>query len=193
MQNAAFRTVVSTQYRVAQNCSNAHTFRNKNKYLTQYEGCNGIKTGYTKAAGKCLVFSAERNGMQLIGVVLNAPNMWEDAKTLLDFGFETFELCRIADADEIFTVPVENAEKSTLPAAAKQDILYPIRSDGTETLHVKRQICDSVCSPVEAGTALGSITATLNGTQIASVPIVALEGAHRMTFGAYWRKAIERW
>ena len=65
---------------------------NKNKLLWHYDGANGVKTGYTKNSGRCLVSSAKRGGMQLVAVVLNHPNMWQDSMALLDYGFDSFEM-----------------------------------------------------------------------------------------------------
>lgn len=193
MQNPIFREVVATQSRTAKGCSVPHTFRNKNKFLTQYEGCNGVKTGYTKAAGKCLVFAAQRNGMQLIGVVLNAPSMWDDARALLDYGFSTYELQRPVSSDEIFSVRVENGERYSLPVRTKCDILYPIRSDGTESLTVSKHLAESFPAPIAAGDALGEIRVFLNGTLLTTVPIVATESVPAKSFRSRWMELLERW
>lgn len=193
MQNPIFREVVATQSRTAKNCSAPHTFRNKNKFLTQYEGCNGVKTGYTKAAGKCLVFAAQRNGMQLIGVILNAPNMWDDARALLDYGFSTYELQRPVSSEEISSIQIENGESSSLPVCAKYDILYPIRSDGSESLTVSKQLAESFPAPIKAGDALGEIRVFINGTLLTTVPIVAMESVPAKSFRSRWIELLERW
>ena len=65
---------------------------NKNKMLKLYEGANGVKTGFTKNSGRCLVSSAKRNGMQLIAVVLNHGDMWGDSMSILDYGFDNYEM-----------------------------------------------------------------------------------------------------
>ena len=65
-------------------------FRNHNKMLSLYEGANGVKTGYTKASGRCLVSSAERDGVTLIAVTLNCPNDWREHTAMLDHGFSIF-------------------------------------------------------------------------------------------------------
>lgn len=68
--------------------SGSRFLKNHNKLLWQYEGCTGIKTGYTKKCGRCLVSSAKRNGKELIAVTLNAPDDWRDHRVLFDYGFE---------------------------------------------------------------------------------------------------------
>ncbi len=175
MQNETFRAVVSAVRHVTDGGSVRRVFRNKNRMLTEYDGCTGIKTGYTKAAGKCLVFSAKRNGMELIGVLLNDPAMWDDAKALLDYGFSAYELRSAAGAFEVFTVNVLHGEKNALPAAPKHDILYPIRTDGSESLSIETSLYGEVSAPMEAGDPVGRITVYVNGEAVCEVPVTALE------------------
>lgn len=97
MQNETFKNIVSTiNYK-----GKYRSFVNKNKLLKSYKGANGIKTGYTLKAGRCLVSSAERDGMDLVCVVLNCPDMYERTREIFDFGFENFELLKI-DENKVF-------------------------------------------------------------------------------------------
>jgi D-alanyl-D-alanine carboxypeptidase (penicillin-binding protein 5/6) len=97
MNNKTFREVVSTKnYR-----GKFRSFTNKNKMLTGYEGANGIKTGYTLKAGRCLVSSAKRGGMECVCVVLNCPDMYEQSSKILDKCFNTYKLIEIS-SDKLF-------------------------------------------------------------------------------------------
>ena len=98
LQNDLFRKIVSSKtYQAERKGADAYKyFYNKNKTIFQYEGATGVKIGYTTAAGRCLVASAERNGTELIAVVLNDHDWFEDAYRLLDYGFEAFERVVIA-------------------------------------------------------------------------------------------------
>ena len=94
LENETFRTIVSTKYYAPRN------WQNKNKMLDRYEGATGVKTGFTLDAGRCLVTSAEREGMRLVSVVLNSPQMYERTEELLDAafaGYDMEELCRQGD------------------------------------------------------------------------------------------------
>ena len=84
MKNPDFRKIVGSTYHKTTTGSVIRYMKNKNKILWQYEGGCGVKTGYTKAAGRCLVFAAERDGMTLIGAVLSCPDMFNVAKAMLD-------------------------------------------------------------------------------------------------------------
>lgn len=97
MKNPKFKEIVGTK-----NYSGEfRSFTNKNKMLYSYDGANGVKTGYTKNAGRCLVSSAERNGMEVVCVVLNCPEMYERSKQILDECFGAFELVKI-DENRVF-------------------------------------------------------------------------------------------
>ncbi len=107
---------------------------NKNKLLTFYEGANGVKTGYTKRSGRCLVGGAERNGMQLISVVLNYNDMWNDTMRMLDYGFDNYDMTPLDESLLQYREgkrPVEIL--SPVPSTGDwKDIRYPLRKDGSE-------------------------------------------------------------
>ena len=193
MQNERFRTIVSTKTWVAKSSFVPRTFQNKNKFLSTYEGYNGVKTGYTKAAGKCLVFSAKRDEMQLIGVVLKASDMWNDAKTLLDYGFDTYEMCPVATINDHFSVNVRNGAKKSLRASPIQDILYPVRSDGTETLSVSKSCVQMVTAPVAKEQRLGTIRVVLNGETLFEIPIVADDEVSQKRYSDSLMELIRSW
>lgn len=97
MKNPVFREIVSTTNYKGQ----FRSFVNKNKILKSYDGANGIKTGYTMKAGRCLVSSAEKNGMDLVCVVLNCPEMYERSCEIFDYGFNNFKLLKL-DENKVF-------------------------------------------------------------------------------------------
>ena len=91
MKNSVFKEIVSTKY------YEPYNWKNKNKMLYNYEGTNGIKTGYTVRAGRCLVTGALRGDMQLVCVVLNSPEMYERSAELLDEAFKKYSMRMIYD------------------------------------------------------------------------------------------------
>ena len=97
MQNETFKEVVSTKSHKGK----FRSYANKNKMLYNYEGANGVKTGYTVRAGRCLVSSAERDGMDILTVVLNCPDMYNRSAALLNYGFDHFKLLKL-DSERIF-------------------------------------------------------------------------------------------
>ena len=98
MHNTLFREIVSTKFYTPRG------WQNKNKMLFRYEGGIGIKTGYTKQAGRCLVTAAERRGMTLVCTVLNSPQMYERSAQLLEDAFNAYETVKLLSVGDEFSV-----------------------------------------------------------------------------------------
>ena len=107
MQNGDFRRITGTKKTTIPWVGNdfARVLVSKNRLLTTYAGATGGKTGYTSDAGRCLVFSAEREGMELIGAVLSCPNWFDEAGRMLDWGFENYRLEAPLSAGELAAKP----------------------------------------------------------------------------------------
>ncbi len=158
MRNPIFREIVSTEYYRAETGEIARTFKNKNRILWEYAGGTGVKTGYTKAAGRCLVFSAENNGMELIGVVLNCPDMFADAEKMLDYGFENYETVTMIRAGRIAArVSVSGGEKSLLELTPGQDIIVPVKKGGSASYRTRVITDDEISAPVYKGDSCGYV------------------------------------
>lgn len=102
IKNPVFKDIVSTKRVNVSNDGYAYDrlLINKNKLLFSYDGCTGIKTGYTKKAGRCLVSSAERDGLEVVSVVINSPEMWERTKELLNNSFENYDMVEVLNKNE---------------------------------------------------------------------------------------------
>jgi D-alanyl-D-alanine carboxypeptidase len=187
--NPFFAEIAATQYHRTYG-SNPHTLKNKNRLLWEYEGGIGVKTGYTKAAGKCLVFAAERGGMKLVGTVLNCPSMWNTAKSMLDAGFSDYRVKEFLSRGTVFSIPVENGVKKALSAAPIRGILYPTEIDGTDAFEVRASFEPGLSAPIRAGDPVGTAALLRNGTEVLSVPIVCAETVEAVDFGYYLRKAV---
>lgn len=101
------------------------SFTNKNKLLWSYEGCIGMKTGYTERAGRTLVSAAERDGMTLICVTLNDRNDWVDHSSLFDYGFETYEMSEFG-AGLTVEIPCDSSLLSFVTATVTESCRYPL-------------------------------------------------------------------
>ncbi len=101
LQNEHFRTIVSTRKTTIPHAGTdgVRLLINHNKMLRLYEDCIGVKTGFTKHSGRCLVSAAERDGVMLIAVTLNAPNDWNDHTTMLDYGFSRYTSVTLCEAE----------------------------------------------------------------------------------------------
>lgn len=131
-----FEKIVDTQKRKIIVNGEPRYIANKNKMLSLFEGANGVKTGYTKKSGRCLVSGAKRDGMQLICVVLNHSDMWNDSVRMLNFGFDNFQMIPLDKAllysgDSTVEVRIrQNVTKDW------KDIYYPVRRDGSESVRI---------------------------------------------------------
>lgn len=107
LREPLFRELVATKKTTITHPSSESTrlLINHNKLLRLYEGCIGVKTGYTKKSGRCLVSAAEREGVTLIAVTLRAPDDWKDHTALLDYGFSLYQSVKLCEADE-FLMPL---------------------------------------------------------------------------------------
>ena len=153
------------------------TYTNHNKLLAQYQGCVGVKTGFTKEAGRCLVSAAERDGALLIAVTLNAPNDWEDHTALLDYGFSQMEPYQLAGGDVRLTVPVVGSpvEAVSLRGSNGGEVTLPL-GQGAQVERVVR-VPKFLYAPVEAGEQVGEICWYLEGQLLGSAPLTAAGAA----------------
>ena len=175
MENPLFYRVVSTKTAKFE----GRVFTNHNKLLWRYDGTVGVKTGYTRAAGRILVSCVERNGRRLIAVTMNAPDDWRDHEKLLDFCFEQFRSETIITAGQSFgKVPVISGSEQA-EAVAMNGFIYPLSE--AEFVSVQCQLPGFVYAPVLAGEQAGQVIVLLHEEEIARIPLVwrysVMEGA----------------
>jgi D-alanyl-D-alanine carboxypeptidase len=145
--------------------------RNHNKLLWQVEGADGVKTGYTKAAGRILVSSATRDGRRLICVTLNDPNDWADHASLLESGFSGFTLKRIVSAgDWVGTLEVESGQGSRVEILAAEDFDFALSEEEKPVLALPGP--GFVYSPVTEGADAGFAYVLLDGRAVGKIPVL---------------------
>ena len=129
LQNEKFAQIVSSKNAVISN--EGYEYRrnltNKNKLLTNYEYANGVKTGYTKKAGRCFVGSAKKDGMQLIAVVLNCGPMFENAQSMLEFGFSCYTMTNIIPKNKVCGAIFDKGKHAAFVCDA--GFSYPLSKD----------------------------------------------------------------
>lgn len=179
LENQAFRQLCSSPSLAVEFAEPVKrvTYTNHNKLLTQYQGCVGVKTGFTKEAGRCLVSAAERDGALLIAVTLNAPNDWEDHTALLDYGFSQMEPYQLAGGDVRLTVPVVGSpvEVMSLRGSNGGEVTLPLGQGAQveRVVHAPKFLY----APVEAGEQVGEICWYLEGQLLGSAPLTAAGAA----------------
>lgn len=154
------------------------SFTNHNKLLWLYEGCTGMKTGYTQAAGRTLVSSAQREGQTLIAVTLNAPNDWADHAALFDYGFAAYPLRKLCGAGEaVRRVPVTGSLVRFVTAVTENGCSYPLHTDESVTAEIS--LPDQLSAPIRAGEELGSLSFFCGGELIGQTKLIAAAGVDR--------------
>ncbi|MPW25200.1 D-alanyl-D-alanine carboxypeptidase [Alkalibaculum sp. M08DMB] len=127
-KNKDFKKIIGTTKTEIQVNDQTRVIYNKNKLLTGYEGGNGVKTGYTMAAGKCLVFSATQAEMQVIGVVLDAWDIWNESRILLDYGFENYNKENALKKGEyIATIYIEDGINEQIKIISNENVDIPLK------------------------------------------------------------------
>ncbi len=145
--------------------------RNHNKLLWQVEGADGVKTGFTRAAGRILVSSATRDGRRLICVTLNDPNDWADHAALLEEGFSRYAVRRIVSAgDRIGVLEVESGSENHVEVLAAADLEFPLAEDEHPVMVLPGP--GFVYSPVTEGADAGFAYVLIDGGAVARIPVV---------------------
>lgn len=145
--------------------------RNTNKLLWNYPYADGVKTGTTNAAGKCLVAAATKEGRQLIAVVLHAPNRFGDAQRLLEWGFSETETIYVAQAGDTIDFPSESTEP--VKAFVQSPLQVSILKEDKEKIEKKFVWTRDSSLPIQAGEELGVYEVWLNGEKLNSTPLYA--------------------
>ena len=152
------------------------TMTNHNKLLSYMDGCIGLKTGYTKAAGRTLVSCAERNGQRLVAVTLQDGNDWADHQALYEYGFAAYPARRAAVlGQEIGRAPVQGGQCDTVSLVAAASFSWPVAAG--ERLETRIDLDEPLAAPVKAGTQVGEAVFLLDGAEVGRVDLLCGETA----------------
>ncbi|MDO4739056.1 MAG: D-alanyl-D-alanine carboxypeptidase family protein [Eubacteriales bacterium] len=167
---------------------------NKNKLLAEYEGATGVKTGYTSKAGRCLVFSAQRDGMELVGAVLNCYTWFDSAQKLLDEGFAHYEMHTALEAgEEVRELPVTGGARGSVQIAAEESLRGPILQH--ESVEVLYDLPESLRAPVREGQQVGRARLMLKGSgePLGECALVAAQAVEENTFSTALGRVLRLW
>ncbi len=178
LKNPKFREIVSTRTKSIpwkDHDYNRHLV-NHNKFLTMYDGCIGVKTGFTKATGRCLVTAVEKDGMCLVCVTLNAPDDWNDHKTLYDNAFSEYIPHTVkTTGGQIASAEIKNGTSDTVALTISQDIIIPVKAGEENTIITKVVPFEDLQAPVKAGDVLGTLVIEIGGQPTGEFPLIAAE------------------
>ncbi|MBQ2285707.1 MAG: D-alanyl-D-alanine carboxypeptidase [Clostridia bacterium] len=164
---------------------------NTNKLVRFYEGTTGLKTGTTSTAKYCLSATAQRNGLELVAVVMSADSTadrFNGAKKLLDYGFANYNFSSVnAGLDENTAVKVEKGTQREVKVKALNDLSVLMPKSASGNIERKVSLNESVTAPVKKGDLLGTVTVSMGDENLGEIPIVASESVQRLTFGVTFR------
>lgn len=194
MSHDLFREIVSTKRASIpwEGRSYQRILNNKNKLLDGYKGATGIKTGYTRAAGRCLVFGARRGGLEVIGVVLGCADWFEEAARLMDLCFERYEMFTALDAGEnIRVIPVDEGQQETLCVLAGGRLEAVVPKGMVPVLET--DVPDRITAGCSKGDVIGESRLILDGETVASIPLTAGETLARRDYAYEMEKLLTHW
>lgn len=190
LENEALRKIFSTyKMTVAAPDGGVRMLVNHNRLLRSIDGCIGVKTGYTKSNGRCLVSAAERDGLRLIAVTLDDGNDWHDHTVMLEAGFEAYEsveLCEYTNIalPEIF---VSEGEQSRVRTAVTDRVCVTLPKSGAK-IECHIDSISSLPAPVSRGQDVGEVIFTCGGKEIARVPLVTAYAAAKKKEKGFWER-----
>ena len=173
LKNDLFLEICSTYKKSITTNERRRTYVNHNKLLLRYDGALGVKTGYTKKCGRCLVGCAERDGLRCITVTLDAPDDWNDHEKMLDFGFSQMEMLTLASPYEYsYEISTLNGEK--IKVANTDSLSFPVYR-GSYSLKSHVELKPYLTSAVKANEQVGRVIFKIDGKTVGELAILALE------------------
>ena len=160
---------------------------NTNKLIRFYQGATGLKTGSTDGALYCLSATAERDGMELIAVILRSPTStqrFEGAKTLLNYGFAAYALAQAQPPEPLAPIPVEMGEAPSVTPKLAGDPTILAAKEKVNAMEVQVELEEQLSAPVEEGQQIGRMVVTSGGEVLSELPLVADRSVARLT---YWQ------
>lgn len=199
LKNDTFRTVCSTVRKTIplKGDEGTRVLVNHNKLLTRYEGAIGVKTGFTKRSGRCLVSAAEQDGLTLIAVTLSASDDWNDHAAMLDFGFERYEKVPLAEkGDLVLPLSIVGGNTESVLVANAEPVSIMLKKDRGEITY-RVEAPQILYAPLSQGTEVGRVIWLCDGEEIASAPLVTIntveyKKAERQGFFAWLASLFDR-
>lgn len=177
LRNPGF-AVICAQYRTTLEFGNppfTRWLKNHNRLLQDYEGAIGVKTGFTRAAGRCLVSAAERNGVTLIAVTLASPDDWRDHAAMLDYGFSQMQSADFSGLVPQLAVAVGGGVWDAVAVTPPGAVTAALMKGEQERVTAEVLVPPFVLAPVQKGAAVGELCLMLDGKELMRVPLCATD------------------
>lgn len=198
LSNAMFFEIINTPHKEVTSSRTTYSITNKNRLLGEFEGANGVKTGFTGKAGHCFVGAARRDGMQLISVVFASgwgdrgkEQKWVDTKRILNYGFGYFanELI-VAEGDNAGAMVVTRSKTPEIDVYYGDSVIFPISNGDEGNIALVPFFPETIAAPVGKNQVVGEGRIYIDGNHFAAIPILTKEGAVRHDLKTSLEKAL---
>jgi D-alanyl-D-alanine carboxypeptidase (penicillin-binding protein 5/6) len=196
MENPVFRTIASTKRKTIpwEGRNYSRVLQNKNALLWDYEGANGIKTGYTKKSGRCLASAALRFDMQLVCIVLNCQPWFEDSMALLNFCFTNFKPHTVISEGQVLgKVSVVDGFESSVDVISGEDVVLPVKEGEAGKIKIRAYLPSFIKAPVKAGKKVGYVEIYLGSDVRIRKALYTASGVKENTFISNFKRIIDKW
>lgn len=192
-----YLTIWMTDINVGKNSDKTRTLANTNKLLKNYEGLDGIKTGYTSEAKHCLSATAKKGNLRLISVVLGAENSkmrFNEAAKLLDYAFANYEGLNIVQkGEEVQKVSIEKGKISTIMAIPEESLNILMKRGEKNNIEEKVVLKSSYIAPIKKGQKLGEFIAYSGDKEVGKVNLIAKESVEKSSLFNTYKKILNGW
>lgn len=173
LKNEEFRKICSVSSASLEygNPPYKRTLYNSNKLLYLYDDCIGVKTGFTDNARRCLVSAAEKDGMMIIAVTLNAPDDWNDHEKMLDYGFS--QLTPVEIQPDAFTLDIFGGEAETIRIIPERTETIGVLKNSTDNINIEYYLPSFLYADIEKGEKVGVAKIYKDNSEISTIPLVA--------------------
>lgn len=196
LKNPTFKEIASTKYYTIEKTNN-HDMRylkHKNKLLFTHDDCVGVKTGFTDNAGRCLVNAFERDGMQVISVVLNCGPMFEECLRLTNQAFNEYELVEfVKPYSFVSELKVENGDKNKVGVATIKGFKVPVKMSEKDKYRVEYDLPQVIVAPVEQNKPVGKVNVYYNDEVIFEEPLFATDKSENIDLKYLLDNIIDKW
>ncbi|MBR5793455.1 MAG: D-alanyl-D-alanine carboxypeptidase, partial [Anaerotignum sp.] len=203
LQNENFREIIAQPEITIEDVSGKHICHvtNTDRFLREYDGAIGVKTGYTNKAGHCFVGAAERDDVLLISAVLGSgwgdagkQKKWTDTKALMEYGFANFKPSEVLKKEDIFgEVKILNSPMERVETVLAEGYTALFSEEEKENLQIEAKLPQEIKAPVEKGQKLGTAVLFLGEEKLAEIDLLAQEEARPFALSEWMHKLAENW
>lgn len=196
MQNEDFREIVGTRKTQIKSTpeGNNRFLVNKQKLLRTYDGATGVKTGFTDNAGRCSVASAIKDGMELVCVVLNAPNMFIDSEVALNKAFEVYNKVDLLKPYSFTgSIEVDDGREEKVKIYSERGFSYPLKAGEEDKIRINKIIPNLLTPPLKKEESVGKIEIYLNKDLLFSENVYTIESVESIEISDKIKELINKW